>query len=176
MAPLGGWLGVGRRSWPVLLLLPPRGDGRESSRGTRAPLLFWREGLLRLGKIGVWWWLEPEDGGRNSASTSSVIDDSFKQKPSAMHVQYVYSLQSPHIFVFVLFVSEKVRMDSRISGLQAVSFFKGFLSYFCLYESDIGSPRALKLNKNRQNKVKTLHKSPICETGVCCQFIVNKCH
>ena len=46
----------------------PRGEGSESSLG-------WRTFLL--GSMGVW--LEPLDGGRSSASTSSVMDDSCVQ-------------------------------------------------------------------------------------------------
>ena len=47
----------------------PRGEGRESSRGGRTFL---------LGNMGVW--LELLEGGRNSASTSSVMEDSCKIK------------------------------------------------------------------------------------------------
>ena len=61
-----GWDDPGRGIRPVLLSGTPLGDGNESSRG-------WRTFLL--GRIGVW--LEPLDGGRSSASTSSVIDDSW---------------------------------------------------------------------------------------------------
>ena len=46
----------------------PLGDGNESSLG-------WRTFLL--GRIGVWLEVEPLEGGRSSASTSSVIDDSW---------------------------------------------------------------------------------------------------
>ena len=62
-AGVGPWDEPGRG---IRLSGTPRGDGNESSLG-------WRTFLL--GSIGVW--LEPLEGGRSSASTSSVIDDSW---------------------------------------------------------------------------------------------------
>ena len=61
-AGAGPWDEPGRGT---LLSGTPRGEGNESSRG-------WRSFLL--GSIGVW--LDPLEGGRSSASTSSVMDDS----------------------------------------------------------------------------------------------------
>jgi hypothetical protein len=61
---------LGRLSLPPPESMSPRGEGRDSSRGFRSFL---------LARMGVW--LEAEEAGRSSASTSSVMEDSWTSGP-----------------------------------------------------------------------------------------------